>query len=159
VYKAEDTVRKLLDYLEPRIDLDHVTAAAARHRSVLNYEETDRLPLVCYLPYEGEEFQPYSCAEMFADPAKMMVNELLVGFTSIYHAVDLKGDSPYSLRPNLGVTIVASMLGARIRVMEEQLPWVLPLEDTAAIRRIVDDPLPDSSVTNIMTVSIRELPC
>ena len=142
---ANDVLHRLLDYLEPRIDLDHAARVAARHRAALSFEEVDRPPLVCYLPYEGEEFKPYPLSEIFADPAKMMVNELLVGFTSIYHAVDLKDDAPYCLRPNLGVTIVASMLGAGIRVMEEQPPWVLPLEDTAAIRRIVDDPLPDSS--------------
>jgi hypothetical protein len=143
--KADDVLHRLLDYLEPRIDPNHAAQVTARHRAALSFEEVDRPPLVCYLPYEGKDFKPYPLSEIFDDPAKMMVNELLVGFTSIYHAVDLKDDAPYCLRPNLGVTIVASMLGARIRVMEEQPPWVLPLEDTAAIRRIVDDPLPDSS--------------
>jgi hypothetical protein len=82
---------------------------------------------------------------MFADPAKMMINELLVGFTSIYHAVDLKDDSPYCLRPNLGVTMVASMLGAHIRVMEDQSPWVIPIEDLNDLRKIVNAPLADRS--------------
>jgi hypothetical protein len=145
VDKSEDVVRHLLDFLEPRIDLEHVAAVAARHHKALNYEKIDRLPLVCYLPYEGQDFEPYSFAEIFVDPAKMMVNELLVGFTSIFHAVDLKDDSPYCLRPNLGVTMVASMLGADIRIMEDQPPWVIPIEDINELREIVDAPLPDRS--------------
>ena len=142
---ADQVVRRLLDYLEPRIDLTHVTAVAARHRAALNYEPLDRLPLVCYLPYEGEDFTPYSHAEAFHDPAKLMVNELLTGFTSIYHAVDLKDDSPYCLRPNLGVTIIASMLGATIRIMDDQPPWVLPFEDLHQIKEIAASSPPDSS--------------
>ena len=141
--KADDVLHHLLDYLEPRIDVEHVTAIAARHKAALSYEKVNRLPLVCFLPYEGELFKAYALSEIFDDPAKMMVNELLTGFTSIYHAVDLKDDAPYCLRPNLGVTIVASMLGAQIRIMEEQPPWVLPLENVTTIRRVVDGSLPD----------------
>lgn len=143
--EADQVVKQLLEYLEPRIDLGHVRQVAARHRAALDYAELDRPPLVCYLPYEGEEFTPYPYSEMFGDPAKLMVNELLTGFTSIYHAVDLKDDAPYCLRPNLGVTIIASMLGAQIRVVDDQAPWVIPFEDTNAIQAIVNAPLPDMS--------------
>ncbi|NCF64560.1 MAG: hypothetical protein GWP61_01210 [Chloroflexi bacterium] len=143
--KADDILHRLLDYLELRIDLDHVDRLTTRHRAAMNFEEIDRPPLVCYLPYEGDAFKPYPLSEIFDDPAKMMVNELLAGFTSIYHAVDLMDDAPYCLRPNLGVTIIASMLGAQIRVMEEQPPWVLPLDNASAIRRIVDGPIPSTT--------------
>ncbi len=81
---ADRLVRQILDYLEPRIDLAHVRQAAARHHAALRYEPVDRAPLVCYLPYRGEQFTPYPYPEAYADPAKMMVNELLVGFTSLY---------------------------------------------------------------------------
>jgi len=145
VIEADQVVKQLLEYLEPRIDLGHVGQIAARHRAALDYAELDRPPLVCYLPYEGEEFTPYPYSEAFDDPAKLMVNELLTGFTSIYHAVDLKDDAPYCLRPNLGVTIIASMLGAQIRVLDEQAPWVIPFEDTDAIKALVDAPVPDMS--------------
>ncbi len=135
---------RLLDDLEPRIDLAHVQQVAARHRAALAYEPVDRLPLVCYLPYEGEAFVPYPYPEAVADPAKMMLNELLKGFTSIYHAIDLRDDAPYCLRPNLGVTIIASMFGAKVRLLKDQMPWVVPLDGgVAAIRRLVDSPLPD----------------
>jgi hypothetical protein len=143
--EANDILHRLLDYIEVRIDLEHVTAVASRHRAALSFENVDRLPLVCYLPYEGEAFKAYPLSEIFDDPAKMMVNELLTGFTSIYHAVDLKDDAPCCLRPNLGVTIVASMLGAQIRVMEEQPPWVLPLEGMNTIQEVAHGPVPDTT--------------
>jgi hypothetical protein len=93
--EAAGVLSRLLDYLEPRIDRAHALRVGIRHRAALSYEPVDRLPLVCYLPYEGQDFSPYPYPEAFVDPAKMMVNELLVGFTSIYHAVDLRDDSPY----------------------------------------------------------------
>jgi hypothetical protein len=141
--EADQLVRRILDYLEPRVDLTHVRQAAARHRAALRYEPVDHIPLVCYLPYGGEQFTAYPYPEAYADPAKMMVNELLVGFTSLYHAVDLRDDAPYCLRPNLGVGIVASLFGARIRVLEEGMPWVEPLEGGAdTLRSMLDRPLP-----------------
>ena len=108
---ADGVVSRLLDYFEERIDLAHIKRIRARHLAALNYDEIDAAPLVFYLPYEGQEFEPYTYPEAFADPAKMMANELLVGFTSIYHAVELESDNPYCLRPNLGTGIIASMLG------------------------------------------------
>jgi hypothetical protein len=143
VSQADDVVRQILDRLEARIDLAHVAASRARHRAALAYEAVDRLPLVIYQPFDATEIVPYPYAEAFADPAKMMVNELLVGFTSLYHAVDLRDDAPYCLRPNLGTVILASMFGAEIRLVENNPPWVTPLGDVQSIRAIVNAPLPD----------------
>ncbi len=125
---ADDVVKRLLEYLEPKVDPCHVRKVADLHRAALTYDRVDRLPVVCYLPYEGKTFLPYPIQEAFHDPAKMMVNELLTGFTSIYHAVDLKDDSPYTLRPNLGVTVVASLFGASVRLLENEMPWITPFE-------------------------------
>ena len=142
--QPDSVVRQILDYLEPRIDRAHVERARARNRAALDYSETDRAPIVFYLPYEGTQFAPYPYAEAFADPAKMMVNELLIGFTSIYHAVDLRDDAPYCLRPNLGIGIIASQFGAEIRLVENNPPWVLPLGDIATLRARADASMPDA---------------
>jgi hypothetical protein len=75
----------------------------------------------------------------------MMVNELLQGFTSLYHLVDLKTDTPYCLRPNLGVTIVASMFEAKIELRGDQPPWVRPLGSMGRIREISRAPVPDAN--------------
>ncbi|GAB4532139.1 MAG: hypothetical protein Kow0063_12310 [Anaerolineae bacterium] len=140
---ADEVIRRLLDYFEERIDLAHVERTRARHRAALDYEELEVSPLVCYLPYEGQELQPYPYPEAFADPAKMMVNELLIGFTSLYHAVELEDDTPYCLRPNLGTGIIASMFGAQIRLVENGMPWIMPLGSLSFLQEIADAPLPE----------------
>lgn len=140
---SDSLVRQILDYLEPRIDLAHVARSHAHHRAALDYADADRAPIVFYLPYAGESFAPYPYVEAFADPAKMMVNELLAGFTSIFHAVDLHDDAPYCLRPNLGIGILASQFGAEIRLVENNPPWVMPLGEIAKLRALADEPLPD----------------
>jgi len=140
---ADGVVRRLLDYFEERIDLAHAKRVRARHIAALNYEEMDAAPLVFYLPYEGQEFEPYPYPEAFVDPAKMMVNELLIGFTSLYHAVELESGNLYCLRPNLGTGIIASMFGAEIKLVENEMPWVLPLGSLSRLRAMADAPLPD----------------
>jgi hypothetical protein len=141
--QADDVVRQILDRLEARIDLDHSAAASARHQAALDYASVDRLPLTIYQPFEGADVAPYPYPEAFADPAKMMVNELLTGFTSLYHAVDLRDDAPYCLRPNVGTTVIASMFGAEIRLVEDNPPWVMPFDDVKRIRDLVNAPLPN----------------
>ena len=140
--EADRRVRRILDHLEGRIDLAHVAAARARQRAALDFAELDRLPITFYLPYEGREIAAYPYPEAFADPAKMMVNELLVGFTSLYHAVDLRDDAPYCLRPNFGTGLIAAMFGAEVRLVEDNPPWVLPLAP-ARLQAVADGPLPD----------------
>jgi hypothetical protein len=139
----DQQVRRLLDYFEARVNLEHVTKVRDRHRAAMRYEPIDRLPLVFYLPYEGEDFTPYPFSEAFVDPAKMMVNELLVGFTSLYHAVTLKDDAPYCLRPNLGTGIIASMFGANIRLLENNPPWAESIGGLTALEALAEAPLPD----------------
>ena len=141
--QADQVVRQILDRLEERIDLDHVAHAHARRQAALDYAPVDRLPITFYLPFEGKDVAPYPYPEAFADPAKMMVNELLISFTSIYHAADLRDDAPYCLRPNVGTTIIASMFGAEIRLVENNPPWVMPFGEVKHIREIVNAPLPD----------------
>lgn len=140
--EAEDQLSRLLSYIEERIDPGRAASARARHRSALDYEPVDRLPIVFYLPYEGREFRPYPFAEAFQSPAKLAVNELLVGFTSLYHAVSLGDDAPYCLRPNLGTGLVASMFGAQVRLVGDNPPWIMPVSQKQ-IRDIVYGPLPD----------------
>jgi hypothetical protein len=141
--QADRVVERILEHLEARIDLEHVAQARARQRAALDYAEVDRPPLVIYLPYEGQDLRPYPYPEAFADPAKMMVNELLIGFTSLYHAVDLRDDAPYCLRPNLGTGLIASMFGAEIRLVDDNMPWVMPLGSMQRLRAVAEGPLPE----------------
>ncbi|MBN1963087.1 MAG: hypothetical protein JW910_00470, partial [Anaerolineae bacterium] len=138
----DQVVRRLLDHFEARLDLDHVAAVHRLHRAALDFAPVERLPLVFYLPYEGDAFAPYPFAEAFHDPAKLMVNELLAGFSSPYHALDLRHDAPLCLRPNLGTGIVASMFGAHVRLMEDNPPWTESLGGTEALECMAELPLP-----------------
>ena len=140
---AEKQLHRLLEYLEGRIDLDHVARARERRRAALDFEPLDAPPLVCCLPYEGRDFAPYTYREAFDDPAKMMVNELLVGFTSVCHAADFRDDAPYCLRPNFGTGVTASMFGAEIRlVADDAMPWVAPV-GAEGVRDILAAAVPD----------------
>lgn len=138
---ADRQARRILAHLETRIDPAHRARARARLRAALDSQPLDAPPLVFYLPYQGGPFTPYPAAQAFADPASHAVNELLTGFTSLYHAVALRDDAPYCVRPNLGTGIVASMFGAQVRLLEENPPWTEPLGE-AGVRRIVAEPLP-----------------
>ena len=136
-------LNRILQSIEARIDLDHIQNLAERHRRVLNYQIVDRLPLILYVPYEGRDFAPYTVRDAIDHPAKMMVNQLLEGFSSIYHLVDLRTDTPLCLRANMGVTIIASMFGAQIEIHGNEPPWVRPFNNVEPIRAIVDAPIPD----------------
>jgi hypothetical protein len=139
----DSMVRQILDHIEPRINMDHVREVRARHQAALEYQTLDIPPLVCNIPYAGAPFTPYPYPDAFADPAKMMVNELLLGFTSIYHAIDVPDDAPYTLRPNLGTVIIASMFGSHVRLVEDNMPWASALPGLDALRDALDAPLPD----------------
>ena len=141
--QADDRVKRILDYLEARIDLEHTQKVAERHRASLDFQPVDHLPLVIYLPYESDMFDMYPYPEAFHDPAKMMVNELLRNNrSSIFHQVDFQDDAPLCLRPNIGCTLITSMLGAQVKVVDNAMPWVLPLDDKTALMAVADGPLP-----------------
>jgi len=139
---GEGTLRSLLGNIEERIDPQHAKRVTERHRAALDYQSLDVPPLVLYLPYEASEFGLYPYPEAFDDPVKMMVNELLLGHTSVYHAVDLGGDTPYCLRPNFGTGIMASVFGAKICLTDNNMPWVEPI-GVERIHQLVQEPMPD----------------
>jgi hypothetical protein len=139
----DHVVQDILEYLEARIDPETIERNSLRHRAALNYEAVDRLPLSLYVTYEGERFSPYPYPEAFENPAKMMVNELLTGFSSMVHLVDIGSDTPLGMRSNLGVTIIASIFGAKIELRGDQMPWVRHFESIDRIREIAESPLPD----------------
>jgi hypothetical protein len=142
---AATVLKRLLDVLEAEIDPAHVARTRERNRAAIYYEPVDRPPLVCYLPHEGEDFRSYSYTEAFDDPAKMMVNQLLVGWGSPYAHITapVYDDMPYTLRSNTGIVIVASMFGAAVTILDDNMPWVTPFESLDDLRALVDAPLPE----------------
>ena len=138
----EEMLPRLLADLEQRIDLERVSRVRTRHRAALAFEPLEVPVLICYTPYEGADFRPCSYPEAFNNPVGMMVNELLVGFTSVYHALDLPDDAPCCIRPNFGTGIIASMFGAEITLVGDNMPWARPVGGIETLRAIVESPLP-----------------
>ncbi|WP_432798595.1 hypothetical protein [Poriferisphaera sp. WC338] len=141
--ELSDQLRRLLDHFETHLNLDHVELLRARHRALLQGETLDPPPLTCYVPYEGTDHTPYPVREIIDNPQKMLVNELLIGFTSLFHTLERRDDTPYVIRANLGTGIIASMFGAKIEVLDDNPPWAYPLGDDRDIERLVNEPLPE----------------
>jgi len=140
-----DRLRRLLDRFERAIDLQHIEHVRSRYRQTLSGEPCDPPPLVCYVPYDDVAGPAYPVRETLDNPAKMLVNELLVGFTSLYHACQRQDDTPLCIRANVGTGLVASMFGAPWEVIDNNPPWIRPLGDERAIEALVSAPLPDVS--------------
>lgn len=137
-----DTLHRLLDHFEARIDLAHVARLRARERAALRFEPVEALPLACQAPPGDCPFPRDPYPEAFEDPAKMMVNELIGGFGSNYWALERRDDAPLCIRANLGVGIVASMFGANVRLLENHMPWVEPFGDESRLDAIGRETLP-----------------
>lgn len=138
-----DALHRLLDYFEARVDPERAACVRSRERAALLFEEVDCLPLACQVPVGNCPFTPWPYPEAFRDPAKMMFNELVGGFGSNYRALHRGDDTPLCIRANLGVGIVASMFGAKVRLLEDDMPWVEPLGDDQRLLAIGREALPE----------------
>lgn len=120
-------LKNLLDELEQKLDYAVQQKIIACHKRALNWEDTDRLPLVVAYPYPtSAKYRPFPHREIFSDPEKMLFNELVHAFdTSIYLHDTLKDDLPYTIRANFGTVLVASLLGGRVEQRGDAPPWIL----------------------------------
>ncbi len=138
-----EKLRKLLEYLEEQTNLENQAAIRERYRKALCWEPVDRLPVSFTYPLPGDfPFQPHPHREIFDNPEKMLYNQLVHGFkASIACHHLLNDDLPYTVRADFGTGIIASIFGATIEQVEDNPPWVLPLQ-MDAMQRILDlDPL------------------
>lgn len=124
--------RQILEWIEQRIDREHVARVEQRHRKALRWEPLERAPLILSAPAQPP-FAAYPYYEAFADPFKLLVNELVgPGLAwsdrspSIVNSVLSKDDLPLQIRANYGVGLIASLFGAHIEVPENNMPWVQP---------------------------------
>lgn len=124
---------QILGWIEARLDLDHVAAVESRRLRALNWQPVDHPPVTVSAPVP-EPFRIYPYAEAFADPAKMLVNDLVgpgmvwgADSPSIVNSVVLRDDFPLQIRANYGIGVIASLFGAEIHVVEDNMPWVQPI--------------------------------
>jgi hypothetical protein len=139
---AMDKLDRLLDFLEERIDEEHVQRTERLHLDAMAYRPVPRLPLTLIHPPEGVEPFPY--AEAYDDPRKMLYNELVrtVGGTSTYASTILKDDFPPHVRSNHGIGILSSLFGARCRIINDNMPWVEHMEP-AELRKALGEGVPE----------------
>jgi hypothetical protein len=119
-----DKLDALLDFLEERIDEEHIHGTERLHVDAMRFQPVPRLPVTLVFPPADISLFPYE--EAFHDPEKMLFNELVrtVGGTSTYTSVMVKDDFPPHVRSNHGVGIIASLFGAECRIFNNTMPWV-----------------------------------
>jgi hypothetical protein len=125
--------KAILEWIEERLDLAQAAAAEERHLRAMSWQAVERPPVTVSVP-APEPFHIYPYHEAFDDPAKMLVNELVgpgmvwgAGSPSIVNSVVLRDDFPLQIRANYGIGIMASLFGAEIHVVEDNMPWVQPI--------------------------------
>lgn len=133
-------LHELLQVLEDNADYSVQQNIIACHKRALNWEKTDRLPLVIAYPYpKSAPFVPFAHREIFSHPEKMLYNELLHAFdTSIYLHPAVKDDLPYTVRANFGTVLVASLLGGRVEQRDDSPPWVRHFETEDAFLSVFE---------------------
>ena len=123
---------QILAWLEERIDPAHLAAVDERHIKALEWEPLDRPPMTFSAPVD-EPLAVYPYSEVFQDPTKMFVNELVgpyavMGSTpSIINSVIIKDDFPLQIRAAYGVGLFVSLFGVESEVVEDNFPWVRPI--------------------------------
>ena len=137
-------LERLLEYLETRVNLIRQQEIQDIYQRALQWEPVKRLPIIFTYPFpEDGLFQPLPHREIFDDPEKMLYNELIYAFqTSILCHERVGDDLPYTVRPNFGTVLIASLFGARAEQVEDNPPWIRPFETLAEFQQAIGrDPL------------------
>ena len=137
-------LESLLEYMEKHIDLEHAREVERAHARALAYEEVPYLPLSVSYPPDGT-FSPFSYLEGYHDQERMLYNQLVwnASFTSVYNSVRIRDHFPLHIRADYGVGVIASIIGARIVVLGDSMPWVEPLGGVEEIEKVVAKGIPE----------------
>ena len=81
----------------------------------------------------------FGYSEIYNDPEKMMLDELL----PIYESAVIGDDRVNVIRANYGVGIIPSLFGFEIVQKGNDLPWVKPVGSIEEIKKIINKGLPD----------------
>lgn len=145
----ERELERLLKLLEDHIDLEHCLEVDERYRMALQYNDVDRPPLVIQpefgkileLPSPWKEFKRYSYRESFERPSAMLQNMLL---NRVVLGVLLQDDNPMAIRNDHGTIQIASALGGKWGMYEDNYPWVDHFDLIQDIEEILDGGLPET---------------
>ncbi len=136
-----DSLKKLLDHLSAVLDARRQAAIGRRYHRTLDYASVDRPPCIVLGPLPDDApFTPFPHAEIFADPQKMLFNELVHAFdTSIAMRDRYTDDLPLTVRANFGTVLIASMFDAPVEQVGDNPPWVRhPDDNTHSLERVRD---------------------
>jgi hypothetical protein len=107
-----------LEKLERLIDLGHVARTRELQRRAFAFEPVDHAPTVISYPVPESEWPRFGYLEFFADPAKMLLDQL----RDVYAGAKLGDDRLYGIRANYGTGIVAALFGCPTVTFEDSLP-------------------------------------
>ncbi|AQQ09108.1 methylcobalamin:coenzyme M methyltransferase [Sedimentisphaera cyanobacteriorum] len=136
-----DPLKKLLKHLNSILEPERQEEIEQRHKMALQWQDTDRLPLVmCYPLDESANYKPFPHREIFDSPEKMLYNELVHAFdTSIAMRDEINDDLPLTVRANFGTVLVASMFGCEVENAEDNPPWARHLESKDEFEKCLDN--------------------
>ncbi len=135
-----DYLKELLDWLEEHIKPEKIEASLDLNRRALQWESVPRLPLTfeCASFHEAR-FTPFPHGETFNNPSKHLYNELVSSFgVGITGNIDIDCDYSLSIRANLGLGLVAGILGGKVEQIGNNPPWVRSFETEKEFRAIFD---------------------
>jgi len=118
---SEINVERILDKYKPSPDI--IEIGKRRQAAISKGEETDYVPIVLSareLPEVVRDLPEYTIEECYYDKEKM----LLTGLKDMFRLNAGRSDGVPSIRPNLGVGLLATVLGAKQQVRGNQMPWV-----------------------------------
>ncbi len=159
----EKELDELLSLIEERIDIEHVHAVDRDYSDALAYQPVAIPPLVAMpkfpatfdLPAPWDRFVRYGYREAFGNPPAMLQNALL---NRVVPGVLLGDHSPLAIRNDHGTIQVASLLGGKWSMYEDNYPCVHHFESVEDIERILYAPLPDRiQECGVMPASIATL--
>lgn len=128
---------EILEYIENRMDVDHIAKVKKDTKKTLEFIKPGRLPLQVDCSCEG--FEPFTYSEAFEDMGKMMFNEL----RGTVKAVQIRDYTLPMIRAGYGVGILPSLFGLKCRILENNLPWVEHVGSLEEIKKIIDKGIPD----------------
>ncbi|OGF50953.1 MAG: hypothetical protein A2231_06485 [Candidatus Firestonebacteria bacterium RIFOXYA2_FULL_40_8] len=136
-----DVVRKYLDKLEGIIDIEHDKRVKEVYKKVFEYQPVDELPYVISDTSEikDNDWPSYRYNDAFADPAKMLLNEL----NGIFRHVQAKDYHPLNIRCNYGTVIMPSVLGMTYKLTEASMPWSNHVETREDVQKLIQKGIPD----------------
>ncbi|HBG28535.1 MAG: hypothetical protein A2Y10_19830 [Planctomycetes bacterium GWF2_41_51] len=149
-------LKELLIYLEDNINEQRILNAEKLHCDTLTYKTVESLPIITAYPYPKEaEFQPFPHREIFDNPEKMLFNQFVSSFGSIYLSQKIGDDLPITIRPDFGCVLVASIFGAKVEQVEDNPPWIRHSGEKISYEQIIQTPAGDFNSGLIAKVTDR----